>query len=111
MRGHHETAYLLAKGVPRLPEQPISDVIPWVYSGNKLHPTQKPVAVLLPLVETFSPSGGLVLDPFAGSGSTLEAARSLGRRFLGIELDAGYHAVASRRLEQPGASSQKEAAI
>lgn len=44
--------------------------IDWTYSGNKLHPTQKPVSVLLPLVETFSPAQGTVLDPFAGSGST-----------------------------------------
>jgi DNA modification methylase len=53
---------------------------------------------LLPLVETFSAAGGLVLDPFAGSGSSLLAARMLGRRYLGIELDPGYHAIARRRL-------------
>jgi DNA modification methylase len=56
---------------------------------------------LLPLIETFSAPGGLVLDPFAGSGSTLLAARMLDRPYLGIELDAGYHALASQRLEVP----------
>jgi DNA modification methylase len=55
--------------------------------------------VLLPLVETFSRAGGLVLDPFAGSGSSLLAARMLGRSYLGIELDDEYHAIARRRLE------------
>jgi len=75
-------------------------VIDWTYSGNKLHPTQKPLAVLLPLVETFSAPGGLVLDPFSGSGSTLLAAKTLGRSYLGVEMDARYHAVARRRLEQ-----------
>lgn len=74
------------------------DVIDWTYSGNKLHPTQKPLSVLLPLIETFCPKGGTVLDPFSGSGSSLLAARSLGRSFLGIELDPKYHAIASARL-------------
>jgi site-specific DNA-methyltransferase (adenine-specific) len=68
------------------------------YSGNKIHPTQKPVAALLPLVEAFSAKGGLVLDPFCGSGSALIAAQKLSRRYLGIELDNGHHAAASKRL-------------
>jgi adenine-specific DNA-methyltransferase len=101
MRYRHESAYLLAKGHPVTPKRPIEDVIPWTtYSGNKLHPTQKPLSVLLPLIETFSAPGGLVLDPFAGSGSTLVAAKMLGRAFTGIELDAGYHRIASRRLAE-----------
>ena len=98
LRYQHECAHLLAKGNPALPQNTIGDVIDWSYSGNKLHPTQKPLSVLLPLVETFCPAGGTVLDPFAGSGSTLLAAKSLGRASIGIELDAKYHAIASRRL-------------
>ncbi len=98
LRYQHECAYLLVKGNPQKPKDTLGDVIDWTYSGNKLHPTQKPVSALLPLVETFSPPGGLVLDPFAGSGSTLLAAKMLGREFLGIELDAKYHAIAKRRL-------------
>jgi site-specific DNA-methyltransferase (adenine-specific) len=98
VRYQHECAYLLAKGFPKEPAYPIGDVIDWTYSGNKLHPTQKPLPVLLPLVETFSAPGGLVLDPFAGSGSALAAAKMLGRAFTGIELDAGYHQIASGRL-------------
>jgi site-specific DNA-methyltransferase (adenine-specific) len=98
LRYQHECAHLLAKGNPALPQQTIGDVIDWTYSGNKLHPTQKPLSVLLPLVETFCPPGGTVLDPFAGSGSTLLAARSLGRAAIGIELDAKYHTIAGRRL-------------
>lgn len=98
VRYQHECAYLLAKGFPKEPARPIGDVIPWTYSGNKLHPTQKPVPVLLPLIEAFSAPGGVVLDPFAGSGSSLVAAKMLGRQYLGIELDTTYHAIAEARL-------------
>jgi site-specific DNA-methyltransferase (adenine-specific) len=94
----HESAYVLAKGRPALPDNPPADVIDWVYTGNRLHPTQKPVAVLKPLIEAFCPTGGLVLDPFCGSGSTLAAARAAGRDWLGMELDPAYHRVASDRL-------------
>lgn len=99
MRYSHENAYLLAKGNPKTPAHPIGDVIDWTYSSNSLHPTQKPLNVLTPLIETFCPRGGLVLDPFAGSGSTLVAARSIGRRYLGIELDPQFHEVATKRMQ------------
>jgi site-specific DNA-methyltransferase (adenine-specific) len=98
LRYQHECAHLLAKGNPRCPDETIGDVIDWTYSGNKLHPTQKPLSVLLPLIETFCPLQGTILDPFAGSGSSLMAAKMLGRSYIGIELDARYHAIATRRL-------------
>lgn len=98
LRYQHEQAYLLAKGSPAMPQAPISDIIEMPYSGNGLHPTQKPVAALLPLIESFSREGGLVLDPFCGSGSTLVAAHQLNRRYLGIELDPKYYEIASQRL-------------
>jgi site-specific DNA-methyltransferase (adenine-specific) len=96
----HEQAYLLAKGSPALPEAPISDVQQWKYTGNKLHPTQKPVPNLIPLIEAFSKPGSIVLDPFCGSGSTLVAAGLSGRRFVGIELSSDYCETARRRTEQ-----------
>jgi len=85
VRYQHECAHLLAKGNPKQPRETIGDVIDWTYSGNKLHPTQKPLSVLLPLVETFSAPQGTILDPFTGSGSSLLAAKTLGRSYLGIE--------------------------
>ncbi|MGE0290441.1 MAG: DNA methyltransferase [Acetobacteraceae bacterium] len=98
LRYEHEVAYLLAKGDVTPPAQPLSDVIEFRYTGNRLHPTQKPTAALAPLISTFCPAGGLVLDPFAGSGSTLVAAQQLGRRFLGFEIDAQHHRTAAARL-------------
>ena len=98
VRCQHESAYLLAKGNPRT-ASPLSDIVAWAENtGNKLHPTQKPTAILRPFIESYSPEGGIVLDPFAGSGSTLVAARDLGRSYIGMEIDARYHAVAARRL-------------
>ena len=96
---HHEQAYLLAKGHPRLPVNPPPDVIPWTYTGNKLHPTQKPVGILKPLIEAYTSPGDVVLDPFAGSGSTLVAAKETGRRFIGIELDEAHFRTSSTRLQ------------
>ena len=106
----HESAHLLAKGEPRAPEHPIPDVIEWNYTGNKLHPTQKPIEALMPLIESFSLAGDLVLDPFAGSGSTLLAAKQLGRNYIGIELDARYHATARRRLQEGSISARNRLA-
>ncbi|QDX25728.1 DNA methylase [Sphingomonas suaedae] len=104
---HHESAYLLAKGRPNvLPLGVIGDVIDMPYTGNRLHPTQKPVAALIPLIESFCPKGGIVLDPFCGSGSSLLAAKQQTRDWLGIELDPGHHRTASARL----ANEMREAA-
>lgn len=97
----HEQAYVLAKGHPKVPS-PIADVLPWAYTGNKLHPTQKPTEALAPIIAALTRPGDIVLDPFAGSGSTLVAAKSLGRGFVGIELDAGHVRTAHRRLEKGG---------
>jgi DNA modification methylase len=102
LKYQHEQAYLLAKGHPALPENAIPDIIDMPYSGNKLHPTQKPVAVLKPLIEAFTQKKDLVLDPFCGSGSTLLAAKILNRNYLGIELDAQHHAAANKRLHRNG---------
>jgi site-specific DNA-methyltransferase (adenine-specific) len=65
--------------------------------GRAVHPTQKPVDLLRPLVRYCTPPGGTVLDPFAGSGSTGVAAAGHAR-FIGIELDSQYVEIAERRI-------------
>jgi len=100
MSYQHEQAYLLAKGNPQAPLNPPPDVISWTYTGNRLHPTQKPVGIFTPLIESFTKPGDTVLDPFSGSGSTLVAARDLYRRFIGVELDEAHYRTASQRLAE-----------
>lgn len=101
----HEAAYLLAKGSPLEPSYALADVIEWKdFPRNELHPSQKPLSILTPLIKAFSRLGDTVLDPFCGSASTLLSAKLQGRRFLGIELDARYHAIAHDRLKVKAAA-------
>jgi len=64
---------------------------------SRVHTTEKPIGALTPLVEV-ADRDGLILDPFMGSGSTGIAAIRTGRRFIGVELDPHYFAVAKRRI-------------
>jgi len=68
--------------------------------GKAVHPTQKPLGILAPLIAYSVPPGGVVLDPFMGSGSTGIAARQLGRQFIGCEDDPGSIEAQSKRMRQ-----------
>lgn len=74
------------------------------FDGGKLtkrrntHPTVKPVELMAYLIELGCPRGGVVMDPFVGSGTTCIAAKKLGRRFIGIEIDPESHRIASTRV-------------
>jgi modification methylase len=67
--------------------------------GKKLHPTQKPEALLARVLLSASRPDDLVLDPFCGSGTTGAVAHRLRRRFIGIERDADYAAAARKRID------------
>ena len=83
------------------------------------HPTQKPLKIVERMVLASSPSGGLILDPFMGSGTTAVAALKHGRRFIGFELNRGYFAAAKRRVarlekersERPSAPAAVQASV
>jgi modification methylase len=67
-------------------------------NGKKLHPTQKPEALLARVMLSASRPDDLVLDPFCGSGTTGAVAKRLGRRFIGLERDRNYAAAAEKRI-------------
>lgn len=75
--------------------------VPNMWRRGAIHPTEKSPEILAPLIEYAVPQDGLVLDPFAGSGSTLLTARRLGRRAIGIEANEEYCERAAKRLSTP----------
>nr|WP_237527026.1 MULTISPECIES: site-specific DNA-methyltransferase [unclassified Streptomyces] len=69
--------------------------------GKKRHPDEKPLEILTPLLQYACPPGGLVVDPFAGSCSTLDAARRLGLPAIGIERNEAHAEKGAERLAEP----------
>lgn len=91
------SAYVSEDGGPRLMRS-----VQYVRSehGRAIHPTQKPEGIVAPLIEYSVPRGGLVVDPFAGSGTTAITARNLGRRCIAFEIREDYARAAAERLAQ-----------
>ena len=75
--------------------------------GTKVHPTQKPEALLHRVILASTQRGDVILDPFLGSGTTAAVAKRLGRRFIGIERDPAYAAAAQRRVDRTEALSDE----
>lgn len=74
--------------------------------GKALHPTQKPIEIITPLIKYSCEPEGLLLDPFMGSGSVLVATRLLSQRAIGIEVQERYCEIAAKRLETTPLESQ-----
>lgn len=70
-------------------------------TSKLIHPTEKPVELICELIHQSTDPGALVVDPFAGSGSTLRACQKTGRRAIGFEIDDRYYRDAKSRLDQP----------
>ena len=75
--------------------------------GKNNHPTVKPIKLMSYLITMGSRKDDIVLDPFCGSGTTLLAARLLGRKFIGIELEEKYYEIAKERLKNVSGEIQK----
>ena len=71
----------------------------WSMPENTDHPTQKPEKLIAKIILASTNKGDLVFDPFLGSGSSVVAAKKLGRRFIGVEIDEMYCCLAQKRLE------------
>jgi DNA modification methylase len=84
-RGIRKFTYLWAGFLKQKPEE-------------RYHPTQKPLALMLWVIENYTQPGDTVLDPFAGVGTTGVACVQLGRNFIGIEIDPRYHSIAEKRI-------------
>jgi len=69
-------------------------------ADRRCHPTQKPVYLMAQVIRWAAPNANLIADPFMGSGSTLRAAKDLGRKAIGIELSERYCEIAANRMGQ-----------
>jgi len=92
---YNESAFARYTGTP-------DNVIECGFAPNEtgLHPTQKPLRLMEALIELVTSEGQIVLDPFAGSGTTLLAAKNVNRRFLGFELSHEFAETAHTRLTE-----------
>ena len=92
-----EVAFFYAGNNHYFPKQRPTDVIEWQRTKNEYHPTEKPIGLMSKFIEW---TGGVILDPFMGSGTTGVAAIQMGRKFIGIECEESYFNIACERIEQ-----------
>ena len=100
LRPQHELILLAFKGEPRPPEKAPSDVWEFkkIQSEKLLHSCQKPNSLVEKALLLYTKPSDLVLDPFAGSGTTLEVAEQLNRNSVGIEIDPKYCEIIRKRM-------------
>lgn len=95
----YELIYIFGGGWSGKRESPVLRVLHSSAAASRVgHPTPKPVSLMETLIAKAPP--GVIADPFAGSGSTLVAAKALGRRAIGVELSEHYCETAANRLSQ-----------
>jgi site-specific DNA-methyltransferase (adenine-specific) len=99
-RAQHEFVVVASNGQPEWQSYDYGNVLKSMRLTDTDHPHEKPVDLLTRLIHTTTPVGGVVLDAFMGSGSTLVAAKITGRRAIGIEIEERYCEIAARRCSQ-----------
>jgi len=98
LRPQWELAWYIHKGKPPCPTNAISDVWEFDKIQAPIHSCQKPIKLIEQAISFCG--DGIVLDPFLGSGTTAVAAKQLGRKFIGIEIEPKYCEIAKQRLAQ-----------
>lgn len=99
-RAQHELILHASRGVPRVADAGVANVLKHKRDANGDHPSPKPVALMRDLLSVVSAKSETVLDPFMGAGATLRAAKDMGRKAIGIELEERYCEIAAKRLSQ-----------
>ena len=82
------------------PDRAVSNIVRTQPPIDRLHPNEKPQGMVDHFVTLTTGEGDLVLDPFMGSGTTLRAAKDLGRKAIGIEIEERYCEIAAQRMSQ-----------
>jgi site-specific DNA-methyltransferase (adenine-specific) len=101
LRPRYELIALIAKSEFGIERRDIPDICQCLWSGKKPtgHPAEKPAEVCRGLIEVSSGDDALILDPFSGSGTVCVAAKELGRRYIGIELNEGWAKYSRDRIK------------
>lgn len=96
----HDTCIFAVKGSYVFPDgRPVDVIQSQRLDGSKLtHPNEKPVDLMRRLIEATTKPNDLILDPFAGSGTTLVAALQSGRRYMGVEISPEHYETAQKRI-------------
>jgi len=98
-RNQHELVAFASKGSPNIFHRGTPNVLDVKRDRRKDHPSPKPVELMDKIIRVVTGEGGLVLDPFMGSGATLEAAQKRGAFSIGIEMEEEFCEIAAKRLD------------
>ncbi len=99
-RPQYEPMFLYLKGNPKPLKHPISDVMVYNRLLNPIHSCEKPLELMRHLVKNFSKENDIILDCFAGSGSTLIASKELDRNYIGFEINKEYYNLCLKKLNK-----------
>ena len=99
-RKRHEMVLALEKGTPSYNSDSLANVLTCKRVSTEEHPHKKPIDLMKALISHVTLPGHIVLDPFAGSGTTALAAKELGRKYIGIERDAQHFRTAQARISE-----------